>query len=104
MYARTVTFTFTSDRSVRSAKFEACFRAPPRIDSKDSPYHLDGAHRHVIEELRPNSHVLEIGCGGARKHASNFADRTDRSDVNVNVTVLAYIVLTLNQEQYIRIV
>ena len=74
MYARTVTFTFTSDRSVRSAKFEACFRAPPRIDSKDSPYHLDGAHRHVIEGLRPNSHVLEIGCGGAQMRAF-FASR-----------------------------
>jgi SAM-dependent methyltransferase len=65
---RTVEFTFSAQRSQANANLlRRCFQYPPESGSQPRlPYHLDAAHATVIDQLRPQATVLEVGCGGAQ--------------------------------------
>src|SRR3954470_15971381 len=59
---RTVSFRFDQGRSVAGDAFRRCFNYPPRRGASGSAgaYHLDLAHRDVLDQLPPGSTVLEI--------------------------------------------
>src|SRR4051794_9619288 len=63
-----VSFGFAAGRSVAGAAFRRCFSYPPRRGPSGpaGPYHLDLAHRDVLDQLPRSSTVLEIGCGGGQ--------------------------------------
>jgi SAM-dependent methyltransferase len=91
---REVSFTFSSARSVAGEGFRAAFRYPEATGSS-SIVHLDRAHAGLIEQLRPGSSVLEIGCGGGQMRQP-LAERgishigTDISDSRVNDRLRAH--------------
>jgi SAM-dependent methyltransferase len=63
----TVAYNFDSADSVVGDDFYEAFTYPLRPQqAKESPYHLEAAHRHVIEQLPKGARVLEIGCGGGQ--------------------------------------
>jgi SAM-dependent methyltransferase/uncharacterized protein YbaR (Trm112 family) len=65
---RTVRFDFPLRRSTAGERFEACLSFPPRSGAArgDAPYHLDQAHKDVLDRLPAGASVLEIGCGGGQ--------------------------------------
>jgi SAM-dependent methyltransferase len=67
-------------------RFKQCFAYPLRrgTASGDYPYHLDLAHLDILEQLPPNSAVLEIGCGGAQMR--NFLRSRGHRYVGIDIS------------------
>jgi ubiquinone/menaquinone biosynthesis C-methylase UbiE len=65
---RTVSYSFTADRSAPPPERLATWLNEPPIDttSPELPYHMDAAHAHLLEQLPRGLRVLEIGCGGGQ--------------------------------------
>ncbi len=65
--AAQVRYDFRAADSIVGDDFYAALSYPPRSEAEDGPYHLDGAHRLVLEGTK--GRVLEIGCGGGQMRA-----------------------------------